>query len=331
MILRTDKTDPDYKGVKLGRDFANFPIVPIKVVKYPYFIVGIDGLSIAIKPEFENVGTLYTNYPKHWITPEDLQAAMEFTDYVEATGGNYFNVINDLLSTEYSNLLSTGMLYEWIPEASGLLLKDVNLLKNWLFKTGEDSLNTVRRYLARKGVETDDFQRGGFTQLDLSKINKYVPNTYPKSFEDSVSHYLSDEAGQFPGHTLTEKAVKFAAEFIRKKDEIGESDKKVLLKSILYDPIHKPKLISYLKHFDLQSIKGCIELNIMQAQGYFVGEWKMKPETSGRRVLTKTGWKGVKDFVAKYPPESFSVTYNGVKYEIEDNAELFKKLFENEL
>jgi hypothetical protein len=322
MILRTDKTDPDYKGVKLGRDFANFSIVPIKVVKYPYFIVGIDGLSIAIKPEFENVGSLYTNDPKHWITPEDLQAAMEFTDYVEETGGNYFNVVNDLISSEYANLLFTGMLYEWIPEASGLLLKDVKLLKNWLFKTGEDSLNTVRRYLTRKGAETDDFQRGGFTFRNAM---------YPKSYEGMISPYLIDEVGQFPGHTLTEKAVKFAAEFIRKKDEIGESDKKVLLKSILYDPIHKPKLISYLKHFDLQSIKGCIELNIMQAQGYFVGEWKMEPETSGRRVLTKTGWKGVKNFVAKYPPESFTVTYNGVKYEIEDNAELFKKLFENEL
>lgn len=318
MILRTDKTDPDYKGVKLGRDFEKFPIVPIRVVKYPYYIVGIDGFSIAIKPEFENVGSLYTNDPKHWITPEDLQAAMEFTDYVEAADGNYFNVVNDLISTEYANLLFTGMLYEWIPEASGLLLKDVKLLKNWLFKTGEDSLNTVRIYLTRKGAETDDFQRGGFTQLDLSKINKYVPNTYPKSFEDSVSHYLSDEAGQFPGHTLTEKAVKFAAEFIRKKDE-GEG----------FDA-----LIEYSRpgNITLSDIlpKGFIELNIMQAQGYFVGEWKMEPETSGRRVLTKTGWKGVKDFVAKYPPESFSVTYNGVKYEIEDNAELFKKLFEKD-
>lgn len=255
MILRTDKTDPDYKGVKLGRDFEKFPIIPIKVVKYPYFIVGIDGWTIAIKPEFENVGRLFTNDPEHWITPEDLQAAMEFTDYVEATGGNYFNVVNDLISSEYANLLSTGMLYEWIPEASGLILKDVKLLKNWLFKTGEDSLNTVRRYLARKGVETDDFQRGGFTFK------------YSRPGNISLSDILS---------------------------------------------------------------KGFIELTIMQAQGYFVGEWKMEPETSGRRVLTKTGWKGVKNFVAKYPPESFSVTYNGVKYEIEDNAELFKKLFEKD-
>ena len=290
MILRTDKTDPDYKGVKLGRDFANFPIVPIKVVKYPYFIVGIDGLSIAIQPEFENVGRLVTNYAEHWITPEDLQAAMEFTDYVEATGGNYFNVINDLISIEYVNLLSTGMLYEWIPEASGLLLKDVNLLKNWLFKTGEDSLNTVRRYLARKGVETDDFQRGGFTFRNAM---------YPKSYEGMISPYLIDEVGQFPG--IPRRVSKF----------------------VKYS---RPGKIT-LKDLDME---GFIELNIMQAQGYFVGEWKMEPETSGRRVLTKTGWKGVKNFVAKYPPESFSVTYNGVKYEIEDNAELFKKLFEED-
>ena len=249
MILRTDKTDPDYKGVKLGRDFEKFPIVPIRVVKYPYYIVGIDGFSIAIKPEFENVGSLYTNDPKHWITLEDLQAAMEFTNYVEDTGGNYKGVIRDILSTEYSNLLRTGMLYEWIPEASGLLLKDVDLLKKWLFKTGEDSLNTVRRYLTRKGVDTGDIQNGGFTFRNAM---------YPKSYEDSINPWLIDEVGQMLSSNF--------------------------------------------------SIKGFIELNIMQAQGYFVGEWKMEPETSGRRILTKTGWKGVKNFVAKYPPESFRVT-----------------------
>lgn len=73
--------------------------------------------------------------------------------------------------------------------------------------------------------------------------------------------------------------------------------------------------------------KGWIQLEIYHAEGYFVGEWRMEPETSGRRVLTKTGWKGVRDFVNDYQPEDFLVTYNGVKYETENNAELFKKIF----
>ena len=77
--------------------------------------------------------------------------------------------------------------------------------------------------------------------------------------------------------------------------------------------------------------RGWVQLEIYHAEGYFVGEWRLEPETSGRRTLTKTGWKGVRDFVAKHKPEDFLVTYNGVKYDIEDNSTLFKKLFEDEI
>lgn len=73
-----------------------------------------------------------------------------------------------------------------------------------------------------------------------------------------------------------------------------------------------------------------IDLEIYHAEGYFVSTWKMVPETSGRRALTRTGWKGTKNFVEGYPPGIFTITYNGVKYRKEDNEELLKKLFGEE-
>lgn len=67
-----------------------------------------------------------------------------------------------------------------------------------------------------------------------------------------------------------------------------------------------------------------IDLIIYQAEGYFVGEYVME----GRSGKTKAGWKAIKEFVERYSPTDFKVTYNGVKYKVEDNKELFKKLFD---
>lgn len=67
-----------------------------------------------------------------------------------------------------------------------------------------------------------------------------------------------------------------------------------------------------------------IDLIIYQAEGYFVGEYVME----GRSGKTKAGWKGIKELVERYSSSDFKVTYNGVKYEVEDNKKLFKKLFD---
>lgn len=71
-----------------------------------------------------------------------------------------------------------------------------------------------------------------------------------------------------------------------------------------------------------------IEVEIYHADGYFVSTFTMLPETTGRRAKIKTGWKGTLDLFDRHPKEGFLITYNGVKYEREDNEELIKKLFD---
>lgn len=108
---------------------------------------------------------------------------------------------------------------------------------------------------------------------------------------------------------LTTNCIHFCSEKGKKFIENYGMTMKDLEEAAIY--IHK---ISFPK----------IDLIIYQAEGYFVGEYVME----GRSGKTKAGWKGIKELVERYSSSDFKVTYNGVKYEVEGNKKLFKKLFD---